>query len=349
MTKSWQEIYRQSIKDCKSLEQELKIKFPETNFRPLITPHILQLIKKNGADSAVAKQYLPTDLENDVEINELGLLDPISDEKYNVAPGLIHRYRNRALFLPTSVCPIHCRYCFRRNEISDHSEIFKTDHDKMIEYLENHPEINEIIFSGGDPLMLQDQKLFDHIKIFAARPNIKFLRFHTRFPLVLPERISNDFLNGLSVFKSQFSDINFVLHINCIEELSDEVKVGIKKMKEAGFNILSQSVLLKNINDSADCLKTLFESLVQIGVRPYYLHHPDQVKHGMHFQISIEKGRKIYLELRDQLSGWMIPEYIIDLPSGGGKIPLFNPEHFEFNNHVLNRFGILEKHSQEFN
>lgn len=349
MTEKWQEIYRNSLRDCKSLEQKLDLKFPETNFRPLITPHILMLIKKYGIDSPIGKQYLPNKIENDPEINELGLIDPISDKKYNVAPGLIHRYRNRALFLPTSVCPIHCRYCFRRNEISQNSKIFKNDNQKLIQYLKDHPEINEIIFSGGDPLMLQDQKLFDHIKIFAEKPNINFLRFHTRFPLVLPERISHDFLRGLSHFQNQFSNINFVIHVNCAEELSEDVKVGLRKIKEAGFNILSQSVLLKDVNDSAYQLKSLFENLVEIGVRPYYLHHPDKVKHGMHFQISIEDGRKIYLELRDQLSGWMIPEYIIDLPSGGGKIPLFNPENFEFKNQILNRFGMLEEHPQEFN
>lgn len=335
---NWKESFRQSSK----LSQDST--FLQSNFKTLITPLIAEKIKKYGVDSPIGKQFIPAYDETDALKQSTGLLDPIADEKYLAAPGLIHRYPNRALYIPTSTCPVHCRYCFRRNEIENQTEIFERDIEAAVEYLKMNPEIDEIIFTGGDPLSLDTPRLEKIIVEFKKISSLHYLRFHTRFISTIPERIDEAFLNFLKNTTPHFKSINVVLHINSHLEICHEVEQAILKLRETKVTLLSQSVLLKDVNNNADQLVRLFKKLSDLGVRPYYLHHADKVFGATHFMTSLEEGRKIYHEVRKQLSGWMIPEYVIDLPSGGGKVPAYNSEHFEFSGKFINRFQKTEQY-----
>lgn len=336
----WKDLFRQS-REISRQHSSLS-----SQFETLLTPHIQEKIKFFGEDSPIGRQYLPSLEEEDPSFTAHGLQDPIADQKYSVVPGLIHRYPNRALYLPTAVCPVHCRYCFRRNEISQQAKIFNRDFSSIQNYLIQHPEINEIIYTGGDPLSLDDPLIEKSLLAFSKVPSIKYIRFHTRFLSTIPERIDSGFLEMLAGCRKHFDQLIFVIHINSPDEICDKFEQAIKYLSSANIQIRSQSVLLKNVNDNAETLAQLFSTLASLGVTPYYLHHADNVYGAKHFQTSLEEGRKIYQQLRSQLSGWMLPHYVIDLPSGGGKVPAYNPETFEYSGQLINRFGQSEAYHQ---
>jgi lysine 2,3-aminomutase len=334
----WQDSFRQAQKISREGN------YLPSQFKTLITPFIAEKIKKFGVDSPIGKQFAPSELEEDPQFTKDGLKDPIADEKYLVAPGLIHRYANRALYIPTSVCPVHCRYCFRRNEIQEQGSIFEKDIVAAKNYLTAHPEIEEIIFTGGDPLSLSTPKLEEILNHLSEIESIRYIRFHTRFASTMPERIDDEFISLLIRAQKLFKKINFVIHINSPLEICDEVERVLLRLANTGVNLLSQTVLLKEVNDNPNDLTLLFKTLADLGVRPYYLHHADKVFGATHFQTSLKQGRLIYHEVRKRLSGWMIPEYVIDLPSGGGKVPAYNSESFEFSGQLINRFAIPEQY-----
>lgn len=335
---NWKEDFRQSHK----LGQNPN--FLPSKFKTLISPLIARKIEKFGVNSPIGRQFIPSQEEVDPQRQRIGLKDPISDEKYLVAPGLIHRYSNRALYIPTSTCPVHCRYCFRRNEIEDQTNIFERDLDAACQYLSKKTNIQEIIFTGGDPLSLDTPRLETILENFKKISHIKYLRFHTRFLSTIPDRIDDKFLLFIKNALSHFKLVHVVLHINTSQELCPEVEYAIQKLHKAGANLLSQTVLLKNVNDCANELATLFKSLSELNVKPYYLHHADKVYGATHFMTSIEEGRKIYHKLRQQVPGWMVPTYVVDLPSGGGKVLAYNSENFSFSGQFINRFQKLEQY-----
>lgn len=305
---------------------------------PLILPK--KWIKKcqdEVGHGPLSKQFLP-DLQ---ELNNEGLYDPIGDHEHKVLDGLIHRYKNRVLFLPTKICPVACRYCFRKHEIENQqdSELFTPDLDKILSYLHEHTEINELIFSGGDPFSLPDEKLLDYLTEFKKIPHLKWIRFHTRYPTMIPKRFQARLLNILTQACRDFSQISFVLHINHWDEWDQEVEDVMKKIHQTGCQLLSQSVLLKGINDDAQILQQLFTNLIEHNIRPYYLHHPDLLQGGQHFYLSLDVGRKIFHQLRELLPGWGIPHYIIDIPGGFGKIPATNSDSQLFQGQLIDRNG----------
>lgn len=278
---------------------------------------------------------------NDIELNQKsGLIDPIGDQAYAKVPGLIHRYTNRALFIPTEKCPIHCRYCFRKNELASENDFLKNDFDQVLRYLTDHPEINELIFTGGDPLMLSNEKIKFYLEHFAKIASLKFIRFHTRTPIALPKRINQEFTNLLKAFQQRFI-IHLVIHTNHLSEWTDDFYIALKRLNQSHIPMLGQTVLLKEVNDDFQSLKELFENMALYQIRPYYLHHPDQVKGAMHFYLPLKKGREIYSKLRNCLPGWALPNYIIDIPGGAGKTPAYNPESFDFSGKLINRTGQL--------
>ena len=234
------------------------------------------------------------------------------------------------LFTPTTKCPIQCRYCFRKNELHTSIDLFKAQFEQTLDYIGNHSEIDEIIFTGGDPFILNDSKISDYLNAFAQIPHVKTIRFHTRFGAILPHRFTPKLIKTLGSFNEQFEKIIIAFHLNHIDEMTNTFKEVCSKLREQNIELLSQTVLLKEVNNSSDTLKTLFETIDQFKIRPYYLHHPDLAKGAMHFYLSLEEGRRIYLELRKKLSGWNIPQYMIDVPQGYGKVwafdPQFNPE-----------------------
>jgi lysine 2,3-aminomutase len=312
---TWQDIFKNSLKTSQELELFFNQSFAKTNYPIFIPRPFAKKIKDLGLNSALARQFLPHSDEN----LEIGLIDPIGDHARLVKGQLIHRYQNRVLFLPTAICPIQCRYCFRKNELHHNDEIFKRELHEVVNYLNSHPEVNEVIFTGGDPLILSNEKLLEAIEIFKQTP-IKYLRFHTRTPVIIPERIDNGFLEVMDLANKHFKRVHLVIHTNHITEMDDLFSEKIKMLKKTSVELLSQTVLLKDVNDNEKDLLLLFNKLIDLEIRPYYLHHPDQVKGGMHFYLETTEGKNIYTKLRQNLPGWAIPQYVIDNPEGNGKI-----------------------------
>ncbi len=354
----WKEELRDSIRSLPVLKKALAAhkqtypflenlleRLPETNAYPLLLPqsYLQQILDRYREHPQTLRevllQFLPDSDEYCPEVQNHSASDPIGDEKFSVAPQLIHRYGNRALFAPTSVCPIHCRYCFRKNELYPPAAFLKADFEKTLIYLNAHPEIEEIIFTGGDPFVLDDIKLKSYLDAFSKISHLKFIRFHSRMPAILPSRFTETTLEMLSQYKSRFSALSIAVHINHPGELLPSVSEGLQKIGNAGIMLLTQSVLLKGVNNKEEILLDLFHKLSCLGIRPYYLHHPDHAKGAMHFWISLEEGRRIYQKLRNKLPGWAIPQYMIDIPGGEGKSPAYNPEEIHFSGKLFNRFG----------
>lgn len=250
------------------------------------------------------------------QIAEYELADPIGDHDREAVPGMIHRYPDRVLLLLTTHCAIHCRFCFRKEVVGKPRPIeFK----KIVEYLESNPQINELIFSGGDPFSFPSGFLKAVIEHLGRLKSIKTWRFHTRIPAVDPDSISHEWLE---LFKTIPAKKVVAIHINHPTELSPAAKSICQELLKMETLLLSQTVLLKAVNTSAAILGELFQQLVQTGVKPYYLHHLDKAYGTSHFRISVEEGKLLYLQLRGHLSSICLPEYVIDIPGGKGKIPV---------------------------
>tara|TARA_R110002072_G_scaffold534_6_gene3891 strand:- start:69202 stop:70251 length:1050 start_codon:yes stop_codon:yes gene_type:complete len=340
--KDWKNIFSQSLTSKRELDSFFCHTFPETNYPIRLPMRIANKIKVLGLDSKLAKQYLPHENEK----SSLGHKDPIGDQVYKTS-NIIHRYQNRALILPTTICPTICRYCFRKNELYE-QEFNKKNLAQTDEYLSAHPEIEEIIFSGGDPFILSENILFEYLNLLKKHSHIKSLRFHTKTFVTIPERLTAELMSFLEKCLEFFENVTIVHHLNTADEIDDDVKKVFKRLRKLPLHQFSQSVLLKDINDTTEELTQLFQKLSANGVIPYYLHHPDQVKGGLHFYISLEEGRKIYHSLRQKLPGWMIPQYILDLPNGEGKTPVYNPHSFKDKDSFINKDGKLVDVSFEY-
>lgn len=334
---SWQEEYRRAIRSHRELESFFNQKFEKTPYPVLIPLNLAKKIKEMGIDSVLGQQYLPQAGENSMK----GYLDPIGDHEFSPIPGLVHRYKNRVLFFPTGNCPVICRYCFRKNELSSGDNLFKVQFDQVRTYLANHDEVEEIIFSGGDPFILSDDKIKFYLSEFEKIKSIKYIRFHTRTPVIMPSRFTQELREILYSFKGKFSQLQIVIHINHADEVDPNVELTLQKLNKLGISLLSQSVFLKGINNNIHSLKGLIDKLISLNIRPYYLHHPDQVKGANHFNISLKEGRNLYALLRNIVPGWALPIYIIDIPGGEGKVNAFNPEGHNFGGQLLNKDGNL--------
>ena len=345
MVMSWQDELRSSIKSKRELESFFDVSFPEVTYNLSIPLFIAKKIKEQGLNSPLAKQFIPN-IEED--INTSGSIDPIGDHSYSPIDQLVHRYTNRVLFFPTQVCPILCRYCFRKNELSVGDDLFKSNFKNVIKYLIDHTEVEEVIFSGGDPFIISNEKLEYYLNEFSQIKSIKYIRFHTRVPTILPTRIDSKLVDILSKYSNIFSKLQVVIHTNHQNEFCKKVETSIDKLYQSRITLLSQTVLLKGINDTPEDQKNLIEKLIKNNITPYYLHHPDQVKGAMNFYLTIEEGRKIYSKLRKEVSGWALPNYVIDVPNGEGKVNAFNPETYSFSGQFLNKDGQNVSYSQNF-
>lgn len=344
-SQNWTSEFKDSFKTLKDLYLFLGWTIPSAHLGvektyPIFVPRRLaQKIKDEGPLGILAKEFLPLDLELDQDLNGKGFDDPIGDKSYLRAPQLIHRYESRALFAPTTICPVHCRYCFRKNELNTSDDIFQQDFEKTLSYLKEHREISEIIFTGGDPLTLSNERLEKYLKAFSEIPSIRDVRFHTRYPVILPERIDQGLLDVLNRYSKVFRTVSVVVHTNHVNEFDSTVDRAIERLCETKVQLLSQSVLLKGVNDSKESLMELIQKLMDLRIRPYYLHHPDRVKGGMHFYLPLSEGRKLYHSLRKELPGWAIPHYVIDIPGGHGKVSAFNPETQNYSGTLLSKDG----------
>jgi len=281
-------------------------------FQISISPHLQSLIN----EPEVQKQYIPSANENNILKEELR--DPIGDEQFTPVKGITHRYPDRVLFKPLHTCNVYCRFCFRREKVGQSDEILSSkEFDQAFEYIRSKKEIWEVILTGGDPLTLSASKLSKIIKLLEEIDHVKIIRIHTRLVLASPEKIDSKLLSSLQSSKAVY----MIIHCNSHKELSTEVCNAIQRINQLGIPLMSQSVLLKNINDSADKLEKLFRRLVELKVRPYYLHHPDLAQGTSHFRVSLENGRKITSTLRGRLSGIAHPLYVLDVPGGLGKVP----------------------------
>lgn len=333
----WKLEIKEAIKSTSDLERVLKTKIAQTNYPIFITQRMARKVFRDGPNGPLWKQFVPHQDEN---LNS-GLMDPIGDNTHAKPGKIIHRYKNRLLFFPTPICPINCRYCFRKNELAAPTELFEGQLKQAIDYLYKNPEVNEVILSGGDPLILSDSKLESILDAFSKVPNIKYFRFHTRTPIIIPSRITEGLTELLSKYKKSFHQLIIAVHTNHLDELDDDVTLALTKIKGTGVTLLSQTVLLKDVNDDTKSLKDLFTKLCDLGVKPYYLHHPDRAQGAMHFYLSLTEGRMLYHSLRNELSGWMLPQYVIDIPGGRGKVPAYNPEDFDFNGKLISKDGDI--------
>mgnify|MGYP000729758307 CR=1 FL=1 len=321
---NWKDELKNAIRSTKELQaflpQNIQPIEDVLSYKTLLPPFFLNHLLKYPQDSPLWRQFIPSGIEEDLVMQKEGFFDPIGDLVKVKVPQLIHRYPNRVLYFPTSSCPVACRYCFRKNELEEKPKnLFGKDKEKIIYYLNKNTNIEEIIFSGGDPFVLDNNKIESELLFFAQFPHVKYIRFHTRFPVILPQRLDKDLLHLLQQFRDKTNiQLIFSLHINHEDEITPLLKEKIKPFT-ISFPWISQTVLLKNVNDKACALKNLYAQITLMNIRPYYLHHPDKVKGAMHFYLSREEGRRIYKELRQISSGWMVPHYIIDDANAKGK------------------------------
>lgn len=286
----------------------------DNHFNLLISKYYIDLIDWSDEADPLAKMVVTSNLEADVK--EYEMKDPIGDKVHSPVAGIIHRHKDRCLLMLTNSCAVHCRFCFRKNLLDEN----RADFDKCIQYIRDHEEIWEVIFSGGDPFVFSDY--FTELVINKLREirHVKVLRFHTRTPVVYPARITENF----SEILKKAGSYSVVLHINHPREITPDFCCAVERMQKSGAMLLSQSVLLNGVNNTVETLSILFKRLVEIGVKPYYLHHLDPVAGTDHFRISVKEGKDLYQTLQRSISGLAVPQYVIDVPGGFGKIPVIS-------------------------
>ena len=286
-----------------------------------ITPHFFNLIEANNPDCPIRKQVIPTVDEISVSSEEMS--DPCGEDSHMPVPGLVHRYPDRVLFLLTDRCASYCRYCTRSRVVSGAGENnLKTNFEDAFQYLENNKSIRDVLFSGGDPLLYADNKLEKIIKRIRNIKHIEFIRIGTRIPIFLPQRITPNLCNMLKKYHPLWMSV----HTNHPKELTSEVKQALEMLADSGIPLGNQSVLLKGVNDDISTMKSLVHKLLQCRVRPDYLYQCDLIEGSSHLRTSASKGIEIIEGLRGHTSGYAVPQFVIDAPGGGGKIPI-NPEY----------------------
>jgi lysine 2,3-aminomutase len=290
-----------------------------------ITPYFFELIDRNDPDCPVRRQVIPRIEEGWTAPEEMA--DPCGEDSHMPVPGLVHRYPDRVLFLVTDRCASYCRYCTRSRVVSGvGDQQLEIQWESAFRYLEQHTEIRDVLLSGGDPLLLSDDKIDRILTRLRSIPHIQFVRIGSRIPIFLPQRITPELCAILQKHHPLFISI----HTNHPKELTTEVRAGLERLANAGIPLGNQSVLLRGINDSPIIQRALVHKLLMCRVRPYYLYQCDLINGSAHLRTSVATGLDIIEHLRGHTTGYSIPQYVIDGPGGGGKIPL-NPEY------ILNR------------
>ena len=284
-----------------------------------ITPDVAGLIDRDDPNDPIARQFVPDIAELTVTPEERA--DPIGDLTYSPVEGIVHRYPDRVLLKAVHVCPVYCRFCFRREMVGPEGlgTLTPEQMDAAIGYIREHSEIWEVILTGGDPLVLSARRLGEMMARLADIPQVKVVRFHTRVPVVEPERVDEKLVAAL---KASGKATYLAVHANHPRELTDAARAAIARLVDAGIVMLSQTVLLRGINDDPDTLAALMRGFVENRVRPYYLHHPDLAPGTSHFRVSIDEGQKLVTGLRGRISGLAQPTYVLDIPGGHGKAPI---------------------------
>lgn len=277
----------------------------------------LDRIEYGNAQDPLLRQVLP--LADEAHLVPGFVRDPLEEKAATPTPGLIQKYRSRALLMITGQCAINCRYCFRRHFPYDEHRLSPEERAQAIDLLQNAPEVNEVIFSGGDPLVANDRLLSRWADELAGIPHLKRLRIHTRLPVVIPQRINDALLEWLN--RSRLQKV-IVLHVNHPNEIDRPVKEALALLKSTGATLLNQSVILRGVNDNADTLSHLSEALFEAGVLPYYLHAFDPVEGAHHFEVSDNDTRKLMRALLERLPGFLVPRLVREVPGKMSKTPL---------------------------
>jgi lysine 2,3-aminomutase len=259
---------------------------------------------------------VPSLAELDVRPEELP--DPIGDKTHEPVEGIVHRYPDRVLLKAVSVCPVYCRFCFRREMVGPDKDgnLSPAELEGALAYIRQHPEIWEVIVTGGDPFMLSARRASALTRELETIPHVKVIRWHTRMPAADPDRISNEFVEAI---RSSSKAVYVAVHCNHPRELTPAVRAACARMIDAGIPVLSQSVLLAGVNDDIETLSELMRAFVESRIKPYYLHHPDLAPGTAHFRLSVERGQELVRQLRDRVSGLAQPHYVIDIPGGVSK------------------------------
>jgi lysine 2,3-aminomutase len=284
-----------------------------------LTPVIANIIDPSDRDDPIARQFVPSAKELETHPREEA--DPIGDNLKSPAPGIVHRYADRVLLKIASVCPVYCRFCFRREMVgpSNGEALSAADLASALDYIAANPKIWEVILTGGDPFVLSPRRIEDVTAALSAIPHVKILRWHTRVPVADPARVTDDLIAALkATTKTAFVGI----HTNHARELEGPASDAIARLVDAGIPLVSQTVLLKGVNDNVGALETLMRRLVELRVKPYYLHHGDLAPGTAHFRTTIAEGRALMAELRQRISGLALPTYVLDLPGAFGKVPI---------------------------
>lgn len=287
-----------------------------------ITPAMDALIDARDPNDPIARQFHPDARELDVAPDELS--DPIGDDAHSPVKGVVHRYADRCLLKLVHVCPVYCRFCFRREMVGPQGDgtLAGEELEAALAYIDGQPRIWEVILTGGDPFLLSARRVGEITARLASIPHVKIIRWHTRVPVVDPLRVTPDLVSAL---RAEGATTYVVLHSNHARELTPQARAAIDRIVDAGVPMLAQTVLLKGVNDSADVLEALMRALVEARVKPYYLHHLDKAPGTSHFRCKIEEGQKLTQELHQRASGLAQPTYVLDIPGGHGKAPLTAP------------------------
>jgi lysine 2,3-aminomutase len=292
-----------------------------TKLSTAITPHFFNLIDPHDPDCPIRRQVIPRIEETLDDPAEMS--DPCGEDSHMPVPGLVHRYPDRVLFLVTDRCASYCRYCTRSRVVSGAGEQhLETQFEAAFRYLERHREVRDVLLSGGDPLLLADGRLEALLARLRAIPHLEFLRIGTRIPVFLPQRITPE----LCAMLRRFHPLWMSVHVNHPRELTVEVRDALGRLADAGIPLGNQSVLLRGVNDDLDTQRALVHKLLMCRVRPYYLYQCDLIRGSAHLRAAVETGLGIIEGLRGHTSGYAVPQFVIDAPGGGGKIPV-NPDY----------------------
>lgn len=320
---AWQQSLKSLITSPEMLLNKLELSpraIPyawDKNFPLRVTESYVDRMEKRNPADPLLRQVLSIPEES--QLSSFSSPDPLEEKRYNPLPGLLHKFPDRVLLTFTSSCAIHCRYCFRRHFPYAHNNPGKKGWEPVLDYIAQRPNIMEVILSGGDPLMATDDHIDYFLQALAQIPHVRLLRFHTRLPVVLPSRITPGFVQMLS--EKPFIT-SMIYHINHANEINDEIKEGVKQLRQIGITVLNQSVLLQGVNDDITCLTDLSLRLYQAGILPYYINLLDPVSGTDHFFVPREKARSLQRAIRNALPGYLVPRFVQEIPHHASKTPL---------------------------
>ncbi|WP_269540726.1 KamA family radical SAM protein [Cerasicoccus fimbriatus] len=328
---NWKWQLKNRITKVEQLEQYLELTpeekaacyFSNQKLALAITPYFFNLIDVNDPNCPIRRQIIPHGGEMKTSPEEL--LDPVGEDGDMPVKGLVHRYPDRVLFLVTDRCASYCRYCTRSRLVSNAQDYnFHPEFESGLKYIEEHPEVRDVLLSGGDPLLLSNRKLDYLLGRLKAIPHVEFVRIGSRIPVFLPQRIDDELCE---IFKKH-GPIWMSIHVNHPRECTEELYRATERLSFAGVPIGNQSVLLKDVNDDPQTMKSLVHRLLMMRVRPYYLYQCDLITGSRHLRADVRKGIEIIKHLRGHTTGYAVPQFVIDAPGGGGKVPI-NPEYVQ--------------------